>query len=607
MTDPQPGDPRRDDGSSDEELVARVRAGDVAAYAVLYDRHRVAAIHYAQRRSGTDDAQDVAQASFLKVLTALLAGGGPRDGFTPYLLRVVRNEAIDRSRRTHETPVEDVQMVGADDLVVREDADLHAERELLRSALAELPLTQREVLWLTEVEGLAPRDVAPRLGMSANAVSQMARRGREGLRAAWLQAQVDTRGVHPECRRTVASLGAYEWGRLSSARQTAGERHLDGCADCTARLAELRRLSGRMRGVLLPLVLSSPELLRSQFPPAGATGVTGAGALSVIEGARTALTGTLATLGVAAVAVVGGAVALDPADGPSGSGHASATATVGSAGGSTTGPGATGSGTPVEAPSAAASPGGSDADARGTGTTDEAPMSPTSSATADPAAGAGSQPGAGSTDPTATGASSAVPSGDPSGPEGSTAPVSEGRSGTSDGTSGPPTGDPASSSPPTDESTAVPEPRSGRGPTRPVDPVLDTRPAEEPTTAPVEVPSDDSSANVDEGPTDEPPQDPILVPTPPPAPPTRYPLQGRPVLPPASKPAPTAPPASGAGDDAEDDRARTRSDRRDPRRPAPVPHPARSAAHAGRHTRPGERRPAARSHGAGRLSTDVLR
>ena len=46
----------------------------------------------------------------------------------------------------------------------------------------------------------------------------------------------------------------------------------------------------------------------------------------------------------AAVAVVGGAVALDPTDGPSGSGHASATATVGSAGGSTTDPGATGGG-----------------------------------------------------------------------------------------------------------------------------------------------------------------------------------------------------------------------------------------------------------------------
>ena len=59
MTDPQPGDPRRDDASSDEELVASVRAGDLAAYAVLYDRHREAAIHYARRRSGTDDAQDL--------------------------------------------------------------------------------------------------------------------------------------------------------------------------------------------------------------------------------------------------------------------------------------------------------------------------------------------------------------------------------------------------------------------------------------------------------------------------------------------------------------------------------------------------------------------
>lgn len=583
MTDPQAGDPRRDDGTSDEELVAQVRAGDVAAYAVLYERHGDAAIHYARRVSGADGAQDVAQESFLKVLSAILAGRGPQDGFVAYLLRVVRNEAVDRARRTRETPVEDVHEVGGDDLVVLDGAACHAEREVLRSALAELPHTQREVLWLTEVEGLAPRDVAPRLDMSANAVSQLARRGREGLRAAWLQAQVDTREARPECRRTVASLGAYERGRLSSARQAAVDRHLDECADCTARLAQLRRLSGRMRGILVPLVLSSPELLRSQFSPAsaaGATGATGAGALPVVEGARTALTGTLATLGSAAVVVAGAAVVLHPTDGPPEPGHARATATSRSKGGSTTDPGATGSSTPVEAPSAEASPGGSGTATAGTGATEGTQVASTSSTTSEPGAGPGSEPGEGPTDPAGTGVDTAVSSAGSSGTStssGTSSTSGSGSSSTSGGTgvstgeaddeqsvttggaSGPTTEDPASSPTSTDESTEIPEPRSSRGPTRRVDPVPATRTVEEPTTAPTEGATEDASVLSDGEPTDEQSQGPVVVPIPSPVPlptsrPSQEPLKGPPARPPETTTAPpTDPPASGAGGDAEDD------------------------------------------------------
>ena len=46
------------------------------------------------------------------------------------------------------------------------------------------------MLWHTEVEGQKPADIAPLLGMSANSVSALAYRAREGLRQAFLTQHV---------------------------------------------------------------------------------------------------------------------------------------------------------------------------------------------------------------------------------------------------------------------------------------------------------------------------------------------------------------------------------------------------------------------------------
>lgn len=248
---------------SDEELLAAVRGGDLAGYSVLYRRHRDTALVHARRFSALEDPQDVVQEAFLKVLKALRQGEGPQRGFAGYLVRTVRNEAIDRSRRAREIAVEDVEEAGGAGTARSDGVDERLDRDLVRRAFTSLPEAWQQILWLTEVEGLAPRTVAPRLQQSPGAVAQLSRRAREGLRTAWLQAHIDAAGSDERCRRTIESLAAYERGQLTPARAAKVEAHLEECERCAAVLAELAPVSTRLRGVLLPLVLGSPLLLVS--------------------------------------------------------------------------------------------------------------------------------------------------------------------------------------------------------------------------------------------------------------------------------------------------------------------------------------------------------
>jgi len=65
-----------------------------------------------------------------------------------------------------------------------------AESTLISQAFSSLPERWRTVLWQVEVEGERPAVVAPHFGLSANATAALARRARDGLRAAYLQAHL---------------------------------------------------------------------------------------------------------------------------------------------------------------------------------------------------------------------------------------------------------------------------------------------------------------------------------------------------------------------------------------------------------------------------------
>ena len=130
------------------------------------------------------------------------------------------------------------------------------ESDAAARAFASLPERWQLVLWHTEVEGQRPAEVAPLLGLTPNAVSQLAHRAREGLRQAFVSMHVHDAGEpRSACQATRANLGAYIRAGLSSREAARVSAHLECCRPCTAIYLELVEVDTDLRGLLAPLLL----------------------------------------------------------------------------------------------------------------------------------------------------------------------------------------------------------------------------------------------------------------------------------------------------------------------------------------------------------------
>jgi RNA polymerase sigma factor (sigma-70 family) len=244
---------------SDGELAQQAADGDTAAFEELYKRHAQAAWRVAQAVAGNpDDAADAVANAFTRVFQALPSGRiSGRDAFRPYLLATTRNAAIDELRRGGKVRPSDTLDLDAVATTSPSPSDRMmdgVDSSLVAAAFRSLPERWRSVLWLTEVEQMAPRDAADLLGVSPNGVSQLAVRARAGLRERFLQAHL--RGeVAPDCRSTVELLGAYVAGALAPRDVAKVDQHLAGCEGCRQRQAELEDLGPALRKIVLPLPL----------------------------------------------------------------------------------------------------------------------------------------------------------------------------------------------------------------------------------------------------------------------------------------------------------------------------------------------------------------
>jgi RNA polymerase sigma-70 factor (ECF subfamily) len=176
-------------------LVARVRAGDPAAFAELVRGHGGRMLAVARRILGNpDDARDAVQDAFLAVWRHADGFGGEcRIG--TWMHRIVVNAALmkirTRSRRREEA-IDDLlpafdgegHMVEPAGRWVDPEQGLSAEqrRDLVRRAIAHLPDTHRAILLLRDIEDLDPGEVATLLGVSTNAVNIRLHRARQALR-----------------------------------------------------------------------------------------------------------------------------------------------------------------------------------------------------------------------------------------------------------------------------------------------------------------------------------------------------------------------------------------------------------------------------------------
>ena len=175
-----------DSGGPDSELIVLAQKGDQAAYGVLVRRHQDRIYRYLRNLTGSrEDALELAQDVFIKAWEALPTWR-PDAQFHTWVYRIASNAALDVLRRRKVVgfvPLDDAYDAPTDQ--PGPEAQLQARQGLRRldAALARLPLEQREIVLLREVEGLSYDELATTLGIDEGTVKSRLSRARAALAA----------------------------------------------------------------------------------------------------------------------------------------------------------------------------------------------------------------------------------------------------------------------------------------------------------------------------------------------------------------------------------------------------------------------------------------
>jgi RNA polymerase sigma-70 factor (ECF subfamily) len=169
---------------TDADLVLRARRGDGAAFEELVRRHMRKAYLTALAQLGdVAAAEDATQDALVTALERLEDCRDP-SRFAAWLTRIARNRAHNyrRRERVRQTlPLEQAEPVRSTDDPAR-DTYRSELRGALLAALATLTETQREAVYLFDVEGLRHAEIAELLGLNEGNVRYHVFQGRRALR-----------------------------------------------------------------------------------------------------------------------------------------------------------------------------------------------------------------------------------------------------------------------------------------------------------------------------------------------------------------------------------------------------------------------------------------
>ncbi len=191
-------DPAGNDGGVLDGLIRRAKDGDDEAFGeivTLCERfvYNTACRILAQSDGGISDAEDVAQAAFLKAWRSLGSFRG-ECSFTTWLFRITVNCAKDALRTSSRHPT--VSITRTDDgeekewdlpetntdLLPEENLEKRERIEGIRRAINELPEEQRQVLILRDLQELPYTQIAEMLELELGTVKSRLNRARLNLK-----------------------------------------------------------------------------------------------------------------------------------------------------------------------------------------------------------------------------------------------------------------------------------------------------------------------------------------------------------------------------------------------------------------------------------------
>ncbi len=339
---------------TDERLVAKLRAGDDAAFEAIYERHARGVLAFCLHMLGNREAaEDVLQVTFVSAYRAIRTGSSDIC-LRPWLYTIARNRCLSELRARRDV----VDVEAAMDRPLRDGvADLVQRREDLREMwedMGRLPADQRAALVLFELGDHSQTEIAEVLGVRREKVKALVFQAREALMRG-------RRARERPCAEIRERLATPEKGLLPRGMLRA---HIDRCPACAAFEKQVRHQRAAL-ALILPVALTAE--LRASVLRAGAHhGARAAVAASASTAGGVGGAGTLAVGGATTAGGVGGAGAV-AAVGTSAAGTAGAAATGAGAAATGAGAAATGAGAAATGAGAAAT-GAAAAGAVATGT-----------------------------------------------------------------------------------------------------------------------------------------------------------------------------------------------------------------------------------------------
>lgn len=172
--------------TSDEELVQRVRAGEIELYELIMRRHNQRLYRVARSILRDDnEAEDVMQDAYVRAYQHLDQFAG-ESKFATWLTRIAVHEALHRAKQHNRfqemPPGQNMETFKATSPDPEQQAQCRELETLLETAIDTLPTTYRTVFVLREIEGLSTAETAECLGVQEETVKTRLFRSRALLR-----------------------------------------------------------------------------------------------------------------------------------------------------------------------------------------------------------------------------------------------------------------------------------------------------------------------------------------------------------------------------------------------------------------------------------------
>lgn len=179
--------PSRDTSTTDDELIGQHLLGDLAAFDVIYQRHKGALYRFFLRQLNEAGANDAFQDIWIKVIDAL-PRYTPQGKFSSYLFTIAHNVLMDYHKKQMRSAeyTDNQQALDVAPAAGQESAEHLIQEEINTALYAEikkLPINQRSVWILKQETNLSIKQIAELTSTSLEGAKSRLRYARETLKA----------------------------------------------------------------------------------------------------------------------------------------------------------------------------------------------------------------------------------------------------------------------------------------------------------------------------------------------------------------------------------------------------------------------------------------